>query len=202
MFSFDSFKFTCSIFYLYLFIYLIFLLSRCVNKRFKFVTVRPITNLYNSILGFPFQRGRLHMAHIPSLGYSHCQVIRFEPFVFYPDKPIEVQITVNHMDTSDKSYVHDAAVSWIENVNNGGFTACVMAAGYNERKSYANVTVDWMAYQGAPLGGVTGEMRMSQWWTGTTCAAVKFPTVSYIHLFFNALFSKAFMIINIIRLNF
>ena len=58
------------------------------------------------------------MAQIPSLGYSHCQVIRFKPFVFYPDKPIEVQITVNHMDTSDKSYVHDAAVPWIEDVNN------------------------------------------------------------------------------------
>ena len=70
------------------------------------------------------------------------------------------------MDTSDKSYVHDAAVSWVENVNNDSFTACVMAAGYNERKSYANVTVDWMAYQGAPVGGVTGEVRMSQWWTG------------------------------------
>ena len=55
------------------------------------------------------------MPHIPSLGYSHCQAIRFEPFVFYPDKPIQVQITV---DTSDKSYVHDAAVSWVENVNN------------------------------------------------------------------------------------
>ena len=142
------------------------------------------------------------MAHIPSLGYSHCQVIRFEPFVFYPDKSIEVQITVNHMDTNDKSYVHDAAVSWIENVNNGGFTACVMAAGYNERKSYANVTVDWMAYQGAPVGGVTGELRMSQWWTGTTCATVKFPTVSCPDLFLNALFFKALIIINIIQLNF
>ena len=82
------------------------------------------------------------MAHIPSLGYSHCEVIRFKPFVFYPDKPIEVQITVNHMDTSDKSYVHEAAVSWIEDVNNDGFTACAMAAGYSERKSCANGTVD------------------------------------------------------------
>ena len=118
------------------------------------------------------------MPHIPSLGYSHCEVIRFKHFVFYPDKPIEVQITVNHVDTSDKSYVHDAAVSWVENVNNDGFTACVMAAGYNERKSYANVTVDWMAYQGAPVGGVTNEVRMSQWWTGTTCETVKFPAVS------------------------
>ena len=118
------------------------------------------------------------MPHIPSLGYSHCEVIRFKPYVFYPDKPIEVQIAVNHMDTSDKSYVHDAAVSWVETVNDDQFTACVMAAGFNERKSNANVTVDWMAYQGAPVGGVTGEVRMSQWWTGTTCETVTFPTVS------------------------
>ncbi|CAH3153756.1 unnamed protein product, partial [Porites evermanni] len=141
----------------------------CLN-RLNFTVQHP-----GSCEGFPFQHGRLHMAQIPSLGYSHCQVIRFKPFVFYPDKPTELQITVNHIDTSDKSYVHDAAVSWIEDVNNDGFTACVIAAGYNERKSYANVTVDWMAYQGAPVGGVTGELRMSQWWTGTICATVRFP---------------------------
>ena len=136
-----------------------------------------------SSLGFPFQRGRRHMPHIPSLGYSHCEVIRLKPYVFYPDKPLEVQLTVNHIDTIDKSYVHDAAVSWVENVSYNRFTACVMAAGYNERKSKANVTVDWMAYQGAPVGGVAGEVRISQWWTGTTCKDVKFPSVSlFIHI--------------------
>ena len=119
------------------------------------------------------------MPHIPSLGYSHCQVIRFRPFVFYPDKPIQVQITVNHIDTSDMNYVHDAAVSWIEDVTYEQFTACVMAAGYNERKSRANVSIDWIAYQGAPVGGVTGEVPMSQWWTGTTCKTVNFPSVSF-----------------------
>ena len=85
------------------------------------------------------------MPHIPSLGYSFCQDIRLEPFAFYPDKPIEAQITVNHLDTSDKSYVHDASVSWIEDVNSDKFTACVMTAGFNERMSYSNVTVDWLA---------------------------------------------------------
>ncbi|CAH3133210.1 unnamed protein product [Porites lobata] len=128
--------------------------------------------------GFPFQRDRRHMPHIPSLGYSHCEVIRFRPFVFYPDKPIQVQITVNHIDTSDMNYVHDAAVSWIEGVTYEQFTACVMAAGYNERKSRANVSIDWIAYQGAPVGGVTGEVPMSQWWTGTTCKTVNFPSFS------------------------
>ncbi|XP_073250476.1 uncharacterized protein [Porites lutea] len=129
--------------------------------------------------GFPFQRDRRHMPHIPSLGYSHCEVIRFRPFVFYPDKPIQVQITVNHINTSDVNYVHDAAVSWFEDATYEQFTACVMAAGYNERKSRANVSIDWIAYQGAPVGGVTGEVRMSQWWTGTTCKTVNFPSVSF-----------------------
>ncbi|XP_066023879.1 uncharacterized protein [Pocillopora verrucosa] len=126
--------------------------------------------------GFPFQRGRQHMPHIPSLGYSHCEVIHLRPFVFYPDKALGVQVTVNHIDTSDTFYVHDAAVSWVENVNYDRFTACVMAAGYNERHANANVTVDWMVYQGAPVGGVADEVRLSQWWTGTTCKSVSFPS--------------------------
>ena len=118
------------------------------------------------------------MPHIPSLGYSHCEVIRLNPSLFNPRKSIGVQITVNHIDTSDKSYVHDAAVSWVENVNYDRFTACVMAAGFNERNSSAIVTVDWMAYQGAPVGAVAGKMPISQWWTGTTCKAVFFPSVN------------------------
>ena len=133
------------------------------------------------------------MPHIPSLGYSHCEVIRFRPFVFYPDKLIDVQITVNHIDTSDKSYVHDASVSWIEDVNYDRFTACVMAAGFNERKSSANVTVDWMAYQGAPVGGITGEMRISQWWTGTTCETVNFPSVRDVLSFLPSLSTWRFL---------
>ena len=123
------------------------------------------------------------MPHIPTLGYSHCVVIHLQPYVFYPDKPIKVQITVNHIDTSDKSYVHDAAVSWVENTNYNRFTACVMAAGFNERKSNANVTIDWVAYQGAPVGGLAGEERVSQWWTGTTCVTVNFPSVSRLFSF-------------------
>ena len=134
------------------------------------------------------------MPHIPSLGYSHCQVIRFRPFVFYPDKPIQVQITVNHIDTSDMNYVHDAAVSWIEDVTYEQFTACVMAAGYNERKSRANVSIDWIAYQGAPVGGVTGEVRMSQWWTGTTCKTVNFPSVSFFALKFSIIHFTCFIL--------
>ncbi|KAL9961076.1 hypothetical protein ACROYT_G029957 [Oculina patagonica] len=124
--------------------------------------------------GFPFQRGRHRMIQISSPSYYHCEVIHFKTYVFYPDKPVEVQITVNYIDTSNRSFVHDAAASWVENVNFDQFTACVMAAGFNERMSHSKVTVDWMAFQGAPVGGVAGEIRIPQWWTGTTCKAVKF----------------------------
>ena len=147
--------------------------------------------------GFPFQRGRLYIPHIPSLGYSHCEAVRFRPFVFYPDKPIQVQITVNHIDTSDMTYVHDAAVSWIEDVSYEQFTGCVMAAGYNERKSRANVSIDWIAYQGAPVGGVTGEVHMSQWWTGTTCKTVNFPSVSLFTLKFSIIYFTCFILVSL-----
>lgn len=39
------------------------------------------------------------------------------------------------------------------------------AAGRNDRSIQEFATVDWMAYQGAPDGGVAGNSRISQWWT-------------------------------------
>ena len=126
------------------------------------------------------------MPQIPSL-----EVICLRPFVFYPDKALGVQVTVNHIETSDKSYVYDAVVSWVENVNNNRFTACMMSAGYNERHANANVTVDWMVYQGTPVGGVADEVRLSQWWTGTTCKSVSFLSVGKMnYLIINVLKTK------------
>ena len=109
--------------------------------------------------------------------------------MFYPDKALGVQFTVYHTETSDKSYVYDAVVSWVENVNYDRFTACMMAAGYNERHANANVTVDWMVYQGTPVGGVANEVRLSQWWTGTTCKSVSFLSVGKIN----------YLIINVLK---
>ena len=34
-----------------------------------------------------------------------------------------------------------------------------------------------LAYQGAPDGGVSGEMDMPTWWTGTNCRTVALPPV-------------------------
>ncbi|CAH3197412.1 unnamed protein product, partial [Porites evermanni] len=57
---------------------------------------------------------------------------------------------------------------------------CVSAAGRNDRFVKEFATVDWMAYQGAPDGGVAGKMRIPEWWTGSQCSKGKFaftPTV-------------------------
>ncbi|CAH3019584.1 unnamed protein product [Porites evermanni] len=61
------------------------------------------------------------------------------------------------------------------------FTVCVTQAGRNEKRNGETfATVDWLAYQGAPDGGVSGEMDMPTWWTGTSCRTVSLPSVSSI----------------------
>ena len=51
------------------------------------------------------------------------------------------------------------------------------AAGRNDRSIQEFATVDWMAYQGAPDGGVAGKSHISQWWTGSQCKEVNLPHV-------------------------
>lgn len=55
---------------------------------------------------------------------------------------------------------------------------CATAAGRNDRGTKEFATVDWMAYQGAPNGGVTGNKRIPEWWTGTKCVKISLPRVS------------------------
>jgi len=54
----------------------------------------------------------------------------------------------------------------------------VTIAGRNDRQTREFATVDWMAYQGAPNGGVAGNTRIPQWWTGTKCEEITLPNVS------------------------
>lgn len=55
---------------------------------------------------------------------------------------------------------------------------CVTTAGRNDRNSREFASVDWMAYQGAPDGGVAGKTRIPQWWTGSKCQEITLPNVS------------------------
>ncbi|CAH3196320.1 unnamed protein product [Porites evermanni] len=60
---------------------------------------------------------------------------------------------------------------------------CVTAAGRNDRFIKEFATVDWMAYQGAPDGGVAGKTRISEWWTGTQCSKVNLPQANKRYVF-------------------
>ncbi|XP_031570080.1 uncharacterized protein LOC116304478 [Actinia tenebrosa] len=127
-----------------------------------------------SCTGFPLERGRTSLSSTPVDG-TMCKEVRFRPFAFYPDKRVHVHLTVNHFNTTNLDYVHDAMASWVENVNYQEFTACMTMAGRSVRPRVAQATFDWFAYQGAPDGGVTDRTRLDEWWTGTTCKTVKLP---------------------------
>ena len=128
-----------------------------------------------TILGFPLRRGRSQVKEIPEWSESHCQTVQFEPLTFYPDKTVHVQVSVSHVNQSDR--VHDAAVAWVENVTVNGFAFCVMESGRNEGPPHGEATVEWMAYQGAPGAGLTGEVSIPNWWTGTKCQTVDVSAV-------------------------
>ena len=140
----------------------------------------PLTFLLlfiSTFTGFPVQHGR-QSVHLKS--NSDCTIINLRPYFFYPDKPIHIQVTINHHDSVNKDYVHDASVPWIQNVKYENFQVCLVHAGHSERASNTNASFDWMAYQGAPKGGVTGKVRVRKWWTGTTCETVQLPAVSHV----------------------
>ena len=45
-----------------------------------------------------------------------CEEIEISPYNFYPDKPVHVQVSVNHVNYIDAAYVHEAVVAWVENI--------------------------------------------------------------------------------------
>jgi len=81
------------------------------------------------------------------------------------------------MNLNDSETVHDAITSWTENINTKNFTVCAMQSGRKRKNFNPFATVDWMAYQGAPPEGMTGEIKMHKWWSGTNCEDVNFPKV-------------------------
>jgi hypothetical protein len=114
---------------------------------------------------------------VPQWSKSHCQSVQFEPLTFYPDKVVHVQVSVSHVNQSDR--VHDAAVAWVENVNVNGFSFCVMESGRNEGPPHGEATLEWMAYQGAPSEGLAGKVSIPYWWTGSKCQTVAVSAVQY-----------------------
>ena len=133
---------------------------------------------FSRFSGFPNQKGRHRLRHYPVWAEAVCDQVPFAPYVFYPDKPVHIQVSVNHVNFSDPGYVHEAVVAWVEDILDNNFTVCVTQAGRNKRRNGETfATVDWLAYQGAPDGGVSGQMDMPTWWTGTTCRTASLPLV-------------------------
>ena len=138
------------------------------------------TSLPFPFSGFPSQKGRHRMHRSQPWAVTACEEIEISPYNFYPDKPVHVQVSVNHVNYSDAAYVHEAVIAWVENIGETNFTVCVTHAGRNEKKSNYVATVDWLAYQGAPDGGVSGKIAMPTWWTGSSCQTVNLPSVSHL----------------------
>nr|XP_058960676.1 uncharacterized protein LOC131787615 [Pocillopora verrucosa] len=151
-----------------------FLKKKICETRGNYTNYHP-----GSCRGFPMQKGRHEFQNTPSWAEDQCDVIKFKPFIFYPHMKIYVQLTVNHFNYSDDTLVHEATTPWVESINTTQFTACVTRAGRNDYPADSFALIDWVAYQGAPPGGIAGEEMFLTWWTGTSCRTVTFPNGKY-----------------------
>lgn len=109
-----------------------------------------------------------------------CSDIVYNASDFYALQPIHVLLTINHGGQTN-GLVHDAVNTWVENVGEGKFTACAMKSGRLEHDiplppDYGLASVDWVAFQGSPRGGLVGIELIEDWWEGTTCNLVTLPT--------------------------
>ena len=121
-------------------------------------------------------RGRLSLCMDTS--DVQCKSAVFLNNTFNDYRRVHVQTTINYFNESG-SFVHDAAVTWTENISTGGFSACVLKSGRLDRHTPDNglTFVDYVAYQGSPEGAVAGEESLVSWWDGTHCRRVNIPEV-------------------------
>ncbi|KAJ7325630.1 hypothetical protein OS493_029493 [Desmophyllum pertusum] len=108
-----------------------------------------------------------------------CSDISYNASNFYSLQPVHVLLTINHGGQTN-GLVHDAVNTWVENVGEGAFTACAMKSGRLEHEGplppdYGLASVDWVAFQGSPRGGLVGVELIENWWEGTTCKLVALP---------------------------
>ena len=136
----------------------------------------PAFILLLSIPAFTFYRGRLSVY----LGdtEAHCRQVIFENSTFLENKPVHIHVTVNYFNTSGL-FSHEAAVAWTEEISHSSFKACALTAGRLDRipPDGGLTFVDFIAYQGNPLGSVTGREVLDSWWDGTTCKEIALPEV-------------------------
>ncbi|XP_068699862.1 uncharacterized protein [Montipora foliosa] len=106
-----------------------------------------------------------------------CKKVDFNPASFQSNEgKINVQTSINYFNSTG-SFVHDAAVTWVESVTHLNFKLCALKAGRAERLTPDGglTFVDYVAIQESPAGAIAGHLQMPmKWWDGTTCKTLDF----------------------------
>ena len=106
----------------------------------------------------------------------HCKKVYLKSGIFQiGNGNLRVQTTINYFNNSG-SFIHDAAVTWVENVTLTSFDVCALKAGRLERLTPDGglIFVDFIAFQEAPKSASAGQVIMTNWWDGTHCESVTF----------------------------
>ena len=123
---------------------------------------------------FVLQRGRVALRL--ETEDVRCRKVYFKTGVFPSSKGnIRVQTTINYFNYSG-SFIHDAEVTWVENVNLTSFDVCALKAGRLDRLTPDGglTFVDFIAFQESPKSASAGQVVMTNWWDGTQCESVTF----------------------------
>ncbi|XP_068697801.1 uncharacterized protein [Montipora foliosa] len=112
---------------------------------------------------------------------AHCRQVNLENSTLLENKPTHVHVSVNYFNTSGL-FTHEAAVAWTEAVTSSSFQVCVLTAGRLDRipPDGGLTFVDFIVYQGNPMGSITGHEVIPTWWDGTSCKEEKFSRAPYI----------------------
>ena len=106
----------------------------------------------------------------------HCKKVYLKSGVFQSSRGnVRVQTTINYFNNTG-TFIHDAAVTWVENVNLSSFDVCALKAGRLDRLTPDRglIFVDFIAFQEAPKSASAGQVIMTNWWDGTHCESVTF----------------------------
>ncbi|EDO49493.1 predicted protein [Nematostella vectensis] len=149
----------------------------CLYKKYICETRLNVTIVHlGGCQHFILHRGRVTLDL--STSDVKCELVTFSPKNFAKDRLVYVQASINYYNTPDQTFVHDAAVTWAENINIYNFTLCGLKVGRNDRATPDNgaTYVDYIAHQGTPVGAVVGEITLAEWWQETKCQDVPLPS--------------------------
>ncbi|KAK2556576.1 Contactin-associated protein-like 5 [Acropora cervicornis] len=149
---------------------------------------------YGSCKPFVIQRGRVTL-RLDTVDVK-CRFVAFKSSFEVGRGTVNLQTSINYFNFTG-SFVHDAAVAWVENVNLTSFEVCVLKAGRGDRLTPDSglTFVDYVAFQEAPVNAVAGQQLMTDWWDGTNCQSITFskPFDSSPHVLVTAEHSRPYL---------